>query len=235
MSTIMCTRSSIPGESRSCTNRLPSDMWGESSAYGWSSFSMTIFFTSSSLRSRAPSMYSSWRSSSPAMVAAEIMPRSATTQTRPMPKCCKRGRFAPPCTARGERQDANRLGEIGSHIWLTIVDGSERRGRIDIRVGVGGRRRWCAEDKGRIVAESYAPGAVASEVARRHEITPQHLLAWRKAARAGRLTLPAEEAPMFVPVVTTTREVGAAGALANRNRFSAPTLMLARGMSQASR
>jgi len=96
-----------------------------------------------------------------------------------------------------------------------IVDGSERRGRIDIRVGVGRRRRWCAEDKGRIVAESYAPGAVASEVARRHEITPQHLFAWRKAARAGRLTLPAEETPMFVPVVTTTREA-VAGALANR-------------------
>ena len=30
------------------------------------------------------------------------------------------GPFAPPCTARGERQDANRFGEIGSHIWLTI-------------------------------------------------------------------------------------------------------------------
>jgi transposase len=96
-----------------------------------------------------------------------------------------------------------------------IVGGSERRGRIDIRVGVGRRRRWCAEDKGRIVAESYAPGAVASEVARRHEITPQHLFAWRKAARAGRLTLPAEETPIFVPVVTTTREA-VAGALANR-------------------
>ena len=96
-----------------------------------------------------------------------------------------------------------------------IVDGSERRGLIDIRVGVGRRRRWCAEEKGRIVAESYAPGAVASEVARRHEITPQHLFAWRKAARAGRLTLPAEETPMFVPVVTTTR-AAVAGALANR-------------------
>ena len=96
-----------------------------------------------------------------------------------------------------------------------IVDSSERRGRIDIRVGVGRRRRWCAEDKGRIVAESYAPGAVASEVARRHEITPQHLFAWRKAARAGRLTLPAEETPLFVPVVTTTREA-VAGASANR-------------------
>ena len=95
-----------------------------------------------------------------------------------------------------------------------IVDASERRGGVDIRVGVGRRRRWRAEDKGRIVAESYAPGAVVSEVARRHDITPQHLFAWRKAARAGRLTLPAEEAPMFVPVVTI-REVGAAEAATN--------------------
>jgi transposase len=95
-----------------------------------------------------------------------------------------------------------------------IVDASERRGRVDIRVGVGRRRRWRAEDKGRIVAESYAPGAVVSEVARRHEMSPQHLFAWRQAARAGRLILPAEEAPMFVPVVTTIREVGTAGASA---------------------
>ncbi|WP_271610510.1 transposase [Bradyrhizobium sp. CCBAU 21359] len=35
--------------------------------------------------------------------------------------------------------------------------------------------RWSEEVKGRIVAESYAPGAVVSEVARRHGISPQHL------------------------------------------------------------
>jgi transposase-like protein len=35
-----------------------------------------------------------------------------------------------------------------------------------------------------VVAESYAPGAVVSEVARRHEIAPQHLFAWRKVLRA---------------------------------------------------
>jgi transposase len=63
-----------------------------------------------------------------------------------------------------------------------------------------------AEEKGRIVAESYAPGAVASEVARRHEITSQHLFAWRKASRQGRLVLPADEAPMFVPVVAQPPE-----------------------------
>jgi transposase-like protein len=49
------------------------------------------------------------------------------------------------------------------------------------------RRRWSDDVKAQIVAESYAPGAVVSEVARRHEISPQLLSAWRKAARHGLL------------------------------------------------
>ena len=94
-----------------------------------------------------------------------------------------------------------------------IVDASERRGRIDIRAGVGRRRRWSDEAKGQVVAESYEPGAVVSEVARRHDMSPQHLFGWRKAARAGRLVLPAAEPPMFVPVATATGAPGAAGAV----------------------
>jgi transposase len=85
-----------------------------------------------------------------------------------------------------------------------IVDASAPRGRVEIRSGVGRRRRWSAEEKGRIVAESYAPDAVVSEIARRHEISPQHLFAWRKAARDGRLTLPADEGATFVPVMMVT-------------------------------
>jgi len=104
-----------------------------------------------------------------------------------------------------------------------IVDASERRGRIDIRavseLGVDGG--WSDKAKGRLVAESYEPGAVVSEVARRHDISPQYLFAWRKAARAGRLVLPAAEPPMFVPVVTATREPGAAGAVTHRAGSSA--------------
>src|SRR5689334_2714717 len=46
----------------------------------------TTWCTRLSVRSRAPSTYSRPRSSRAAMVAAEIMPRSATTQTRPMAK-----------------------------------------------------------------------------------------------------------------------------------------------------
>jgi transposase len=89
-----------------------------------------------------------------------------------------------------------------------IVETSRPRGRVDVQVGAGRRRRWSDEAKGRIVAESYVPGAVVSEVARRHDISAQHLFAWRKAARAGILSLPADEAPLFVPVVTELRHDG---------------------------
>jgi transposase len=65
-----------------------------------------------------------------------------------------------------------------------IVDNSRPRGRVEIRTGVGRRRRWTEEQKGRIVAESYRAGAIVSEVARRYEISPQE----------GELT--------FVPIVT---------------------------------
>jgi transposase len=93
-----------------------------------------------------------------------------------------------------------------------MVDAWDRHGRVDIRVGVGRRRRWSEADKGRIVAESYAAGAVVSEVARRHEITPQHLFAWRKAARTGRLALPAEATQLFVPVIVAPDKMAQPGA-----------------------
>jgi transposase len=79
---------------------------------------------------------------------------------------------------------------------------------VDIQVGPGRRRRWSDEAKGRIVAESFAPGAIVSEVARRHDILPQHLFAWRKAARTGALSLPVEAAPLFVPLLAELRSEG---------------------------
>jgi transposase-like protein len=84
-----------------------------------------------------------------------------------------------------------------------IFNTSRPRSRVEIRTGVGRRRRWSDEEKGRIVAETYAAGVVVSEVARRYEISPQHLFAWRKAARTGQLALPGEEGSLFVPVITS--------------------------------
>lgn len=82
-----------------------------------------------------------------------------------------------------------------------IVEAKGARGRVEIRTGIGRRRRWADEEKGEIVAEAVAPGAVVSEVARRHDLTPQHLFSWIKAAKAGRFALPARDEPDFVPVV----------------------------------
>ena len=53
-----------------------------------------------------------------------------------------------------------------------IFDNSRPLGRVEVRTGVGRRRRWTEEQKGRIVAASYRAGAVVSEVARRYEISP---------------------------------------------------------------
>jgi transposase-like protein len=47
--------------------------------------------------------------------------------------------------------------------------------------------------------------AAVSEMTRQNDISPQYLFTWRKAARAGLLSLPADKAPLFVPVVTKLR------------------------------
>ena len=52
----------------------------------------------------------------------------------------------------------------------------------------------------RVVAESDAPGAVVSAVARRWQIAPQQLFTWRREARAASLEARRGEAA-FVPVV----------------------------------
>jgi transposase len=57
--------------------------------------------------------------------------------------------------------------------------------RVEVITGVGRRRRWSAEAKTRIVLESQQPGAVVSEVARQHGLTPQQLFGWRRESRNG--------------------------------------------------
>jgi transposase len=79
-------------------------------------------------------------------------------------------------------------------------------GRLEVITGVGGRRAWSHEDKGRIVAESFAAGANVSAVARRYGLRPQQVYAWRRLARGGALALPAAEALGFVPVVAAESE-----------------------------
>ena len=47
------------------------------------------------------------------------------------------------------------------------------------------RRRWSEEDKRRLVAETFGPGATVHGSARRHGVSPSQLFAWRKLYRVG--------------------------------------------------
>ena len=54
--------------------------------------------------------------------------------------------------------------------------------RLEVFTGTGRRRAWSAEQKARIIAESYESDETVSAVARRHGLTPQQLFGWRRAA-----------------------------------------------------
>jgi transposase len=88
-----------------------------------------------------------------------------------------------------------------SHTTSTNADSFRR---LEVITGVGRRRRWTAEEKARIVAESLDPATTSSAVARRYGLHASQLFVWRQqyAAPAAR------EAPAFVPVVVA--EGGAA-------------------------
>lgn len=88
------------------------------------------------------------------------------------------------------------------HIMVDISDDTQIVRRHAEVTGVVRRRRWSDEEKGRIVAEAVAPGAVIADVARQDDLAPQHLSNWIRAAKDGQFALPADEMPAFVPVVS---------------------------------
>jgi transposase len=61
---------------------------------------------------------------------------------------------------------------------------------IEVYAGVG-RKRWPDDLKAQIAAESLEPGAIVTDVARRHGCRPQQVHDWRRRARSGQLVLPA--------------------------------------------
>ena len=66
------------------------------------------------------------------------------------------------------------------------------------------RRRWSEEQKRAILAESFAPGAVVSDVARRADISAGQIYRWRQELRA--------TAAGFTPVLIAPAESPAATA-----------------------
>src|SRR5260370_34473815 len=84
--------------------------------------------------------------------------------------------------------------------------------------GVGKRRRRVrsAEEKRRIVAETYEAGASVSEVARRHDENTNLLFTWRRTTGVGPLAR-ADGLTSFVPAVIGVPAVATAGVGQARN------------------
>jgi len=84
---------------------------------------------------------------------------------------------------------------------------SDRSGRsarrVEVIIGGNQRRRWSGEDKARITAASFVPGANIAAVAREHGVSQGLLHYWRRCARE---RVSDEQEMRFVPVVTRDDE-----------------------------
>jgi transposase len=72
------------------------------------------------------------------------------------------------------------------------------RRRVEVIIGGDRRRRWSPEDKARITAASFVPGANISAVARQYGVSQGLLHYWRRCARE---SLSDAEEMRFVPIV----------------------------------
>lgn len=76
--------------------------------------------------------------------------------------------------------------------------------RQEILTGVERRRRWSDAEKRSILAEVGVDGARVADVARRHDLTRQHIYQWRAEFRRGGESLTEETA--FLPVEMTAEK-----------------------------
>ena len=90
--------------------------------------------------------------------------------------------------------------------------------RVEVLGGIERRRPWSRDDKMRIIEETLVPGAVVTEIARRHGIATSLVFTWRRR-------------PRLAPVFGGTRLVPdqvVATAAGNIQSIEAPAAMPAR-------
>ena len=114
------------------------------------------------------------------------------------------------------------------------MDGHSYSSRVEVLsvTDSGRRRRWLAEEKIRIVEESFAQPRAVSATARRHAISRSLLARWRAEYRAGLLGVDRRPAFSPVTVVAEPPSLAAAGSeakveivLTNGRRIVVPALV----------
>ncbi len=82
----------------------------------------------------------------------------------------------------------------------TSRNGDDRYRRVELITGTARHLRRSDEERARILAESFEPGANIAAVARRHGVAGGLLHYWRKRAKTQALEMTTAEAPLFIPV-----------------------------------
>ncbi|SFK39861.1 IS66-like element accessory protein TnpA [Celeribacter marinus] len=77
--------------------------------------------------------------------------------------------------------------------------------RHEVIVGVERRRRWRDDEKQAILEEVGVNGATVTDVARRHDITRQHIYQWRRALRRTGLEAGSDRT-VFLPLPPLTSD-----------------------------
>jgi transposase len=76
--------------------------------------------------------------------------------------------------------------------------------RLEVITGIGRRPQFTEDFKAQVIEETLAPGAVVSDIARRHGLTPQQVFTWRRRARQAMEAARGKTLPPFVPAIVET-------------------------------
>jgi transposase len=81
--------------------------------------------------------------------------------------------------------------------------------KVAVLSGPERRRRWTTTEKLRLVAESAASGLSIADFARRHDVHPNLVHAWRRQAKTGELSAALDGAARFMPVAVASEDSAA--------------------------
>lgn len=90
------------------------------------------------------------------------------------------------------------MGDVTTFESAFESSAGDRPQRMDVIPAGRERRSWTAEAKARIIAESMEPRANVADIARRNDMLPQQLYAWRRETRE---RMEAGAGTAFVPAV----------------------------------